>query len=200
MAEKHISPQQEIEVRRLIDNGVFQEINGEELRMRCAEGFIINFCGDCDQSLEFQLHLLSIMLNIPMDEPHSIRELVTLIGHKNIRMHQLAFNGGPLRMNKEVAVPKGLRMDQQLLEELITSRQLKKIPTFIQTLHGPCGLAHMTNCSLSDTVWHNITTARFIQNKLDWDHNRIIILAHIAFSNKKRTFFVKKKAKDLVYG
>lgn len=158
--------------------GLLADVDQNTLKGLCQDGLIPLFCGDGDRSLEFREHLKKMGC------------------YK--RPHLQALDGGPIRIVREAPIPKKFRIHNQLIHELLFSRQAKKIPTLVLCAHYPCGMAQACHITLPDIVYYNLRAAE-IMIKRGWDKKRVVPLIHIYDGQKERTYFIEKEKRHLIF-
>jgi hypothetical protein len=159
--------------------GVIANVKADKLQAAAYNGTILVMCGDCDRSSDM---FDFVRRQLP-----------------NPRIHLKAYNGGPLRLNPEIPIPREFRAHEQLLSGLVKTRGLKKIPTIFLLAHWPCGMASEVHMDIFQVVANAVTTARLIAEKTGWDRKRIVPLLHVDYQIKMRTYFIRAKTPEEVY-
>lgn len=168
-------------VQRWKQDRVLVPIQSDKVAGRTHKGAIFLFCGDADHSWDVLTHV------------------VNKLGCTE-RLHLQCINGGALRLNPNVPIPQKYRINDQLMEGIQVSRDLKKIETLFLSSHAPCGMAGLCNLSIEDVLWHTIETADIISTTTGWLRKDIIPLFHIHKGNGlKNTYFVEAKTKEAVF-
>ncbi|MEK7639847.1 MAG: hypothetical protein AAB424_01775 [Patescibacteria group bacterium] len=168
-------------VQRWKTQGVLVKVDSAKVLGRTHNGAILLCCGDADHSWDVLTHI------------------VNKLGCTE-RLHLQCFNGGALRVNPNVPIPKKYRIDAQLMEGIQVSRDLKKIETLFLASHAPCGMAGLCRLSIEDVLWHTIEAADIISATTGWSRKDIILLFHVHKGNGiKNTYFVEAKTKEAVY-
>ncbi|MFH1207029.1 MAG: hypothetical protein V1668_00275 [Patescibacteria group bacterium] len=148
---------------------------------RCEDGYILFGCGDGDQSVDLL-----------------VDHLMKQLGLKK-RPHLEMLNGGALRLVAEAPIPARLRVHEQMVAELLTSRHLKRIPTLLLYAHYPCGMAGECNITLPE-VLHFLFLAGQKLIEQGWDPKRIILLFHVDHDGqRKRTYYVERTKSELIF-